>query len=90
MTYIDTWVREAHDAVGGESVETSLLEVVSQVHRDAEAGRLFERITGIGVGSKAQLIELMRRVKEDGYNLSAALHDTRLLTYVMRQSPFLA
>lgn len=84
MTYVDSWVREAHDEVAGDPVREQLLAELSQVHRSADARRIFLDITNFELDSKQALVILMRRVKEKGYNLTAALHDERLRKYVER------
>lgn len=88
MIYVDSWVREAHDEVQGEPVPKQLLGELLQIHRSANAADIFREITGIGVGSKAELVVLFHRVKSEGYNLQAALRDERLNKYVRRTSPF--
>ncbi len=88
MTYIDSCVQEAHSEVQGEPVGEQLLGELSQIHRSTDAADIFRKITGIGVGSKADLVVLFRRVKSEGYNLQAALRDECLKQYIRRTSPF--
>jgi hypothetical protein len=88
MTYIDSWVKQAHAEVEGEPVPEQILAELSQVHRSSTASHIFAGITSIEVDSKAGLINLFKRVKTDGYNLTAALHDERLSKYIERTTPY--
>ena len=87
MIYVDSSVQEAHNEVSGTPVHEQLLGELSQVHRSAEAANIFRSITGIGIGSKAELVNLFQQIKNDGYNLQAVLRDERLEKYVRRTSP---
>lgn len=88
MLYIDSWVREADKEAQGASIHPQVLAEFSQVFRSAEAADIFTAITGIGIQSKAAVIELFKRVKSNTYNLQAALRDERLKRYTQRTSPF--
>ena len=84
MTYIDSWVREAHDEVPGVPVHEQILGELSQVFRSARGRDTFKLITKIGIGSKDELAALFRRVKESGYNITAVLRDENLRKYIGR------
>ena len=87
--YIDSWTHEAfNEAGGGDYISRQELGALGQVFRSAESCDIFESLTGVHIGGKADMKQLFESAVKGKIDLSEVLKSPRLKKYVERKSPY--
>jgi len=86
--YIDEWTEQSFNETGGGNyISREELAALGQIFRSAEGCDIFKNITGVYIGSKADMKTLFESASRGEINLKEVLKSPLLKKYTARTGP---